>query len=104
MMTNDDRDDLLLEMRDAIARIEEACKPCRAMVQEHHVALDGSNGTAGHKARLAMAETTIVEVARSLSDAWCELTWMRRSLIVGLCVLLLSMVGGVLGIVLPRIL
>lgn len=101
-MNNEQRDAMIRETHEIVVAMAATCKLCQSQIKQHEATINGTNGTAGHKARLATAETTIAEVSRSLDDAWRELTWMRRSIIVGLCVLLLSIVGGVLGVVLPR--
>lgn len=88
-MTNDDRDELLLDIRERLVGIESLCEGFRETVSEHHLVLDGTNGDAGLKSRVKVLETCAEEVCRKVG--WLQV--VAWSAVTGSLVLCLAVIG-----------
>jgi hypothetical protein len=59
MVTNDDRDQAIVNILQIVARIDARCPQCLATIEEHHIVLDGTNGDKGIKTRLSDVESRV---------------------------------------------
>jgi len=88
-MTNEDRDNKITQILQAVTRIEARCGPHRETTEEHHRILDGSNGTPGLRG-ITMVHQSMLEChskeLRSIKAKVWRLAWGTMTLLVGLVV------------------
>lgn len=88
-MTNEDRDNTITKILQAVTRIETRCGPHRETTEEHHRILDGNNGAPGLRS-LSLVHQSLLEShskeLRSLKVRIWKLAWGTMTLLVGLVV------------------
>lgn len=88
-MNNEDRDNAITQILQAVTRIETRCQSCQTTLGEHHRVLDGDNRSPGLRA-VSLVHQSLLEdhskELRSLKTKIWKLAWGTLTLLAGLVV------------------